>query len=236
MSFLASIYLIPAVFALRVHFCCLVVQFCWVWLNFQEQHTVFSHDVTAAMLSKNTETAATLLSQNNPVGVKLFSSNKFAWVLATWVKTLYLIHTSLLFNTLFLTSISSDSRFLNIFTHKIHPDDGELKFVSTSFLNKSRVNQAPINPCVNISCFCFSVSSYWRWEKWYFANATFCKLWQHWARVFGRFSLSLNPILGAFALRFAAWLKTESSQGLNWLHLGFASLAFEQHNPVNPYN
>lgn len=52
-------------------------------LNFQEQHTVFPHDITAAMLSKNTETAATLLSQNNPVGVKLFSSNKFAWVLAT---------------------------------------------------------------------------------------------------------------------------------------------------------
>ena len=58
---------------------------------------VFSHDVTAAMLvSQNNETAAMLESQTSPVGVELFSyanalfcSNKFAWLLATWVKTLY---------------------------------------------------------------------------------------------------------------------------------------------------
>ena len=48
-------------------------------------YRVFSHDVTAAML----------VSQTNPVGVELFSyanaffSNKFAQMLATWVKTLY---------------------------------------------------------------------------------------------------------------------------------------------------
>ena len=58
---------------------------------------VFSHDVTAAILvSQNNETAAMLESQTSPVGVELFSyanalfcSNKFAWFLATWVKTLY---------------------------------------------------------------------------------------------------------------------------------------------------
>ena len=58
---------------------------------------VFSHDVTAAMLvSQNNETAAMLVSQTNPVGVELFSyvktsfcSNKFAWLLAMCVKTLY---------------------------------------------------------------------------------------------------------------------------------------------------
>ena len=47
---------------------------------------VFSHDVTAAIVvSKNNKTAAMLVSQTSPVGVKLFSyanhffcSNKFA--------------------------------------------------------------------------------------------------------------------------------------------------------------
>ena len=45
---------------------------------------------------KKNETAAILLFKTNPVGVKLFSyvktffcSNKFVWLLATWVKTLY---------------------------------------------------------------------------------------------------------------------------------------------------
>ena len=49
-------------------------------------YRVFSHDVTAAILvSKNNKTAAMLVSQTSPVGVKLFSypnhffcSNKFA--------------------------------------------------------------------------------------------------------------------------------------------------------------
>ena len=49
-------------------------------------YTVFSHDVTAAILvSQNNETAAMLVSQTNPLGVELFSyastlfcSNKFA--------------------------------------------------------------------------------------------------------------------------------------------------------------
>ena len=58
---------------------------------------VFSHDVTAAILvSQNNETAAMLVSQTSPLGVEFlsyanafFCSNKFAYMLATWVKTLY---------------------------------------------------------------------------------------------------------------------------------------------------
>jgi hypothetical protein len=52
----------------------------------KSRQVLFSLDVTAAML----------VSQTNSVGVELFSyentffcSNKFAWLLATWVKTLY---------------------------------------------------------------------------------------------------------------------------------------------------
>ena len=60
---------------------------------------VFSHDVTAAILvSQNNETAAMLVSQTSPLGVELFSYanaffcyNKFAYMLATWVKTLYCV-------------------------------------------------------------------------------------------------------------------------------------------------
>ena len=63
----------------------------------KDVYRVFSHDVTAAILvSQNNETAAMLVSQTNPLGVELFSyanaffcSNKFAQMLATWVKTLY---------------------------------------------------------------------------------------------------------------------------------------------------
>ena len=59
--------------------------------NKQIDNTVFSHDVTAAILvSQNNKTAAMLVSQTSPVGVELFSyanaffcSNKFAKVLAT---------------------------------------------------------------------------------------------------------------------------------------------------------
>ena len=57
---------------------------------------MFSHDVTAAILVfENNETAAILLFQIFPVGVEFFSHvkalfcpNKFAKMLATWVKTL----------------------------------------------------------------------------------------------------------------------------------------------------
>ena len=57
---------------------------------FDQNHRVFSHDVTAAILmSQNNETAAMLVSQTNPVGVELFShvnaflhSKKFAKMLA----------------------------------------------------------------------------------------------------------------------------------------------------------
>ena len=42
---------------------------------FDQNHRVFSHDVTAAILmSQNNETAAMLVSQTSPVGVELFSS------------------------------------------------------------------------------------------------------------------------------------------------------------------
>ena len=62
-------------------------------------YTVFSHDVTVAiMVSQNNDTAAMLVSQTSPVGVELFSyanaflcSNKFAQTLATWVKTHYML-------------------------------------------------------------------------------------------------------------------------------------------------
>jgi len=47
-------------------------------------------------VSQNNETAAMLVFQTNPVGVELFSyvntffcSNKFAWLLATRVKTFF---------------------------------------------------------------------------------------------------------------------------------------------------
>ena len=67
------------------------------YLDWTNYYRVFSHDVTAAILvSQNNETAAMLVSQTNPVGIELFSyanaffcSNKFAYMLATWVKRLY---------------------------------------------------------------------------------------------------------------------------------------------------
>ena len=58
----------------------------------------FSHDVMAAILVfQNNETVAMLVYQTNPVGIELFSyvktffsSNKFALLLATCVKMLYI--------------------------------------------------------------------------------------------------------------------------------------------------
>ena len=60
-------------------------------------YRVFSRDVTAAILvSQNNETAAMLVSQTSPLGVELFSYanaffryNKFAYMLAKRMKTLY---------------------------------------------------------------------------------------------------------------------------------------------------
>ena len=57
----------------------------------KQAYRVLSHDVTAAILvSQNNEMAAMLVSQTNPLGVELFSyanaffsSNKFAYMLAT---------------------------------------------------------------------------------------------------------------------------------------------------------
>ena len=50
--------------------------------------------MAAIFVSQNNETAAMFVSQTSPVGVELFSyvntffcSNKFAQMLATWVKT-----------------------------------------------------------------------------------------------------------------------------------------------------
>ena len=59
----------------------------------------FSHDVTTAILvSQNNQTAAMLVFQTSPVGVELFSfvkilfwGNKFVYLLATSVLTLYKI-------------------------------------------------------------------------------------------------------------------------------------------------
>ena len=58
--------------------------------NHNQLNRVFSHDVTAAILSQNNDTAAMLVSQTSPVGVELFSyanaffcSNKLAYMLAT---------------------------------------------------------------------------------------------------------------------------------------------------------
>jgi len=43
------------------------------------KNTLFSHDDTAALLvSQNNELTAMLVYETNPVGVELFSSNKFA--------------------------------------------------------------------------------------------------------------------------------------------------------------
>ena len=61
---------------------------------------MFSHDVTAAILvSQNNETVAVLVSQTSPLGVELvcyantfFCSNTYAQMLATWVKTLYILY------------------------------------------------------------------------------------------------------------------------------------------------
>ena len=63
----------------------------------------FSRDVTFVILvSRNNETAAILVPQSKSTGVEFFSSvktffcsNKFSYLLATWVKTRY----SLLFHT-----------------------------------------------------------------------------------------------------------------------------------------
>ena len=60
-------------------------------LSLALKNKAFSHDVTAATLVfQNYETAARLVSQTCPVGVKLFSYvetyfcfNKFAWLLAS---------------------------------------------------------------------------------------------------------------------------------------------------------
>ena len=63
-----------------------------------QTYRVFSDDFTAAILVfQNNETAAMLVYQDNPVEVEFFSyakaffcSNKFAYMLATWVETLYI--------------------------------------------------------------------------------------------------------------------------------------------------
>ena len=61
--------------------------------NSQLTNRPFSHDVTSAILVfQNNETAARWVSQTSPVGDEpfyFFCSNKFAKLLATWVKTLY---------------------------------------------------------------------------------------------------------------------------------------------------
>ena len=61
------------------------------------RNRAFSHEFTATILVfQNNETAAMLVYPENPLGVELFChvnaffwSNKLAWMLATWVITLY---------------------------------------------------------------------------------------------------------------------------------------------------
>ena len=58
------------------------------------QNCVFSHNVMAAIfVSQNNKTGAMFVSQTSHVGVSsvnaFFCCNKFAQMLATWVKTLY---------------------------------------------------------------------------------------------------------------------------------------------------
>ena len=55
-----------------------------------------NNEMAAMLEGKNNETAAMLEGKTNPVGVELFSYiktffcyNKFAWLLVTWVKTVY---------------------------------------------------------------------------------------------------------------------------------------------------
>ena len=73
-------------------------------------YRVFSHDVTAAIL----------VSQTSPVGVELFSyanaffcSNKFKYMLATWVKTLY-SHYSLMQVLLFQRKMNALSKEMSV--------------------------------------------------------------------------------------------------------------------------
>ena len=53
--------------------------------------------MAAILVFQNNKTAAMLVYQTNPLGVQLFSrvnsffcSNKFAWLLVTWLKTLHM--------------------------------------------------------------------------------------------------------------------------------------------------
>ena len=65
-------------------------------LQISKYNRAYAHDVMAALLVfQNIETEAMLVSQTNPVEVQLFysvstffCSNKFAWQLASWEKTL----------------------------------------------------------------------------------------------------------------------------------------------------
>ena len=81
----------------------------WIEVKLQcKVNRAFSHDVTAAILVfQNNETATMLVYQENPLGVELlshvnafFCSNKLAWMLATWVKTLYTCKMFVLFFTM----------------------------------------------------------------------------------------------------------------------------------------
>ena len=71
-----------------------------IWIYFNILLVIWSYSYMTSRrpywCSKNNETAAMLVYQVNPVGLELFSSanaffcsNQFAYILATWVKTLY---------------------------------------------------------------------------------------------------------------------------------------------------
>ena len=63
--------------------------------------------MAAILVLQNNETAAMFVYQTNPLGVEFFfnvntpfCSNKFVWMLATWVKTLYNHFAPRIFNLL----------------------------------------------------------------------------------------------------------------------------------------
>ena len=120
----------------------------WHTLTGRWAYRVFSHDVTAAIfLSHNNETAAMLVSQTNPVGVELFSyanaffcCNKFAQMLATWLKTLY------------MTQLFSSKSFMTT-----------LQFTSTPFWRRNMVQLIPFAIFCNNSPTIFK-NLYCRWS------------------------------------------------------------------------
>ena len=102
-----------------------------VWMTtISSNHRAYSHDVTVAILVlQNNETAATLVYQDNPVGIELFFYVKtffcsywLAKMLATWVNRLYTIANTLRSKDATAARTSKNNRFnkQNNFAHLSH--------------------------------------------------------------------------------------------------------------------